>query len=173
MKNKLQIRPLEKDDLDFIHTMRTNPEVMDYWFKEPYATTESLTKWYESGQDSNLHRHFILNHMKEKVGYLALYNINDRHRNAEFAIMFDPAQQGNGYATKATRLIVEYAFNQLNLRKLYLYVDKVNEKAAHIYEKVGFRVEGDMREHYFVNGSYHDALLMSLFQEDYLKKQKI
>ncbi|MHA6251590.1 GNAT family N-acetyltransferase [Oceanobacillus sp. CAU 1775] len=170
MRNKLQLRPLEKEDLEFIYQMRTNPDVMDYWFKEPYATMESLKKWYEAGQDSDLHRHFILYHLKEKIGYLALYNINNRHRNAEFAIMFDPLQQGKGYATKATRMIVDYGFNQLNLRKLYLFVDKSNEKAAHIYEKVGFQIEGEMKKHYFVKGSYHDAVFMSLFQEDYMRK---
>ncbi len=171
MNDKLQIRPLEKEDLAFLYAMQTNPEVMDYWFEEPYTSIEKLIKSYEAGQDTDLHRHFILHQSGEKIGYLALYDIDNRHKHAEFAIMIDPSQQGKGYATEATRLIVEYGFNQLNLYKLFLYVDKLNEKAAHIYQKVGFQIEGDLKKHYFVNGSYHDVLFMSLFQEDYVNKQ--
>ena len=169
MKDNLGLRILEKEDLEFLYKMRTNPDVMDYWFEEPYTTMGKLIKSYEAGQDSNLHRHFILYHLKEKVGYIALFDIDGRHRNAEFAIMIAPSQQGKGYATDATRLIVEYGFNQLNLYKLFLYVDKLNEKAVHIYGKVGFQIEGELKKHYFVNGSYHNALFMSLFQEDYVK----
>lgn len=170
MENKLQLRPLEKEDLEFVYKMRTNPEVMDYWFEEPYTTMEKSIKSYEAGQDRDLHRHFILYHLKEKVGYLALYDIDSRHKHAEFAIMIDPSQQGKGFATDATRLIVEYGFNQLNLHKLFLYVDKINEKAVHIYQKVGFQIEGELKKHFFVNGSYHDALFMSLFQEEYVNR---
>ncbi len=168
MKENLQLRPLKKEDLAFLYDMRTNPDVMNYWFEEPYASMENLIKFYES-EGSDSHRQFILYHSNEKVGYMGLFNIDTRHRHAEFGIMITPSQQGKGYATEATRLIVEYGFNQLNLNKLFLYVDKHNEKAAHIYKKVGFKIEGDLKNHYFVNGSYHDVLFMSVFQEDYIK----
>ncbi|WP_087974231.1 GNAT family N-acetyltransferase [Oceanobacillus rekensis] len=168
MKDKLQLRPLEKEDLEFVYKMRTNPDVMDYWFEEPYTTMEKLMKSYEAGQDSDTQRQFILYHYKEKVGYLGLFGIDNRHRNAEFAIMIAPSQQGKGYATDATRLIVEYGFNQLNLHKLFLYVVKHNEKAVHIYQKVGFQIEGELKKHFFVDGDYHNALFMSLFREDYV-----
>ena len=171
MKDNLQLRTLEKEDLEFLYKMRTNPDVMDYWFEEPYTTMGKMIKSYEAGQDSDLHRHFILYHLNEKVGYIALFDIDSRHRNAEFAIMIDPSQQGKGYATDAIRLIIEYGFNKMNLHKLFLYVDKVNEKAVHIYRKVGFQIEGELKKHFFVNGSYHNALFMSLFQEDYVSKQ--
>ncbi|SDB83489.1 diamine N-acetyltransferase [Pelagirhabdus alkalitolerans] len=170
MEDKLHIRPLEKDDLEFIYKMRTNPEVMDYWCEEPYTTKEKLTKEYEEHINSRSHRAFILYHANDKVGFLALYGIDSRHRNAEFAIMFDPAQHGKGYAKKATRIMVDYAFNQLNLNKLSLEVVKQNEKAIHIYESVGFKVEGDLKQHYFVDGEYCDGLMMGLLREDYLKQ---
>ncbi|WP_042224687.1 GNAT family N-acetyltransferase [Oceanobacillus manasiensis] len=170
MNNNLHIRPYEKEDLEFMYKMRTNSDVMDYWFAEPYTTMEKLKKAYEELQESEANRQFILYHSDEKIGYVGLYGINLRHSFAKFAIMIDPEQQGNGYAEDATRLMVDYSFNQLNLHKLSLDVIKVNEKAIHIYEKVGFHVEGEQKKHYFVNGSYHDAYMMSLFQEDYVNQ---
>ena len=82
--------------------------------------------------------------------------------------MIAPEHQGKGYAADATRLTVEYGFNKVNLRKLYLYVDEINEKAVHIYKKIGFQIDGRLREHYFVNGEYHDAFVMSLLRKDYV-----
>ena len=47
-------------------------------------------------------------------------------------------------------------------------VDKDNKKAIHIYEKLGFQVEGVLRQEFFINGQYRDVTRMCLFQQDYL-----
>ncbi|MBR7552586.1 GNAT family N-acetyltransferase [Allobacillus sp. GCM10007491] len=167
MTKNLHLRPLEKSDLEFMHNMRVNSDVMDYWFEEPYTTLEKMNTMYENSQDNDSHRQFILYQNDERIGYVGLFDIETRHRNAEFGIMIAPEHQGKGYAADATRLTVEYGFNKVNLRKLYLYVDEVNEKAVHIYKKLGFQVDGTLREHYFVNGEYHDAYVMSLLRKDY------
>ncbi|WP_077328354.1 GNAT family N-acetyltransferase [Virgibacillus siamensis] len=167
MEQDLQLRPVEKNDLEFLHKLNNNPDVMKFWFEEPYLSMEKLKNMYEKSLDNTEHRQFILSLLDENIGYVGLFSIDDRHRNAEFGIMIDPSHQGNGYAGKATKLALEYGFNQLNLHKIYLYAAKKNEKAIHIYGKIGFQIEGEMKEHFFVNGSYHDAVVMSVFQRDY------
>ncbi len=57
---------------------------------------------------------------------------------AEFQIIIDPAHQGKGLATRAAKLAMDYGFSVLNLYKLYLIVDQENERAIHIYTKLGF-----------------------------------
>ncbi|MDQ0159457.1 GNAT family N-acetyltransferase [Alkalibacillus salilacus] len=166
MSEQLSIQPLQKDDLDFLYQMRINSDVMDYWFEEPYASKAQMIKSYEANLEQDSHRSFILYHGKEKIGYLGLFDLDWRHRHAEFAIMIDPAFQGNGYATRATELMIDYGFNQLNLHKLFLYVAQTNEKAAYIYEKVGFEREGFLKQHFFINGQYCDVIMMGLLQEN-------
>jgi len=170
MKEKLQLRPLEKEDLKFIYQMQINPDVSNYWCEEPYTTMEKLVKSYETSHEVDSYRQFILTRSNERIGFLAFYGIDPRHRHAEFAIMIDPSQQGQGYATDASRLLIEYGFNQLNLHKLYLSVVKYNEKAIHIYKKVGFQIEGELKEHYFIDGKYEDAYFMGLLRADYQGK---
>lgn len=171
MTNELKIRALEKEDIDFIHQMVNNPDIMSFWFEEAYKPKSQLEEEYMKHKDTSFARQFILEKNGERLGLVALYEINYVHRKAEFAIMIDPAFQGHGYATIATKLATDYAFNTLNLNKLFLIADAINEKAIHIYEKVGFNREAILKEEYFVKGRYHDAVIMSMFQDDFFKKE--
>lgn len=67
--------------------------------------------------------------------------INHVHRRAEFQIIISPEYQGKGLATRAAKLAMDYSFTVLNLYKLYLIQEQENEKAIHIYRKLGFRLK--------------------------------
>ena len=82
-------------------------------------------------------------------------------------ICIAPQAQGQGYATVATRLAIDYAFSVLNLRKIDLIVDKSNAAAIHVYEKCGFRHEAELIEEFFGNGQDHNALRMCMFQHEF------
>lgn len=103
-----------------------------------------------------------------KVGLVELVEINHVHRRAEFQIIIAPSHQGHGFASRAARLAMDYAFSVLNLYKLYLIVDIENEKAIHIYKKLGFHTEGQLIDEFFVNGEYRTAIRMCIFQPEYL-----
>lgn len=53
---------------------------------------------------------------------------------------------------------MDYAFTVLNLYKLYLVVDTENKKAIHVYKKLGFEVEGELKHEFFSNGEYRNCL---------------
>ena len=55
---------------------------------------------------------------------------------------------------------MDYAFSVLNIHKLYLHVDRDNGRAVRIYERCGFRAEGVLKDEFFVNGRYRDAVRM-------------
>src|SRR5699024_5462449 len=160
----------EKEDLPFLHNMLNNPDIVDYWFIEPYISKYKLEQDFEKQSDGETNREFILKDGEEKVGLASLYDISSRHRHAEYAIMIHPHHQGKGYAKQATKLIVDYGFYKLNLHKIFLLVAGSNEKAIHAYEKFGFQHEGVMKEEYFINGVYEDVHNMSIYQRDYINK---
>ena len=102
---------------------------------------------------------------------MELVEIDHIHRRAEFQIIIDPAHGAKATpapppAGDGLRLSV------LNLYKLYLIVDKENPKAIHIYSKLGFNVEGELIDEFFVNGEYRTVLRMCIFQPQYLAKFK-
>lgn len=167
MGGDLKLRPLEREDLKFVHRLNNDAKIMSYWFEEPYEAFVELQELYDKHIHDQSERRFILELDGQMVGLVELMEIDYIHRRAEFQIIIDPKFQGHGYAVSATKLAMKYAFHVLNLHKLYLVVDKVNEKAIHVYEKVGFIREGELIDEFFVDGTYHDAIRMCIFQHQY------
>ncbi|WP_322996035.1 spermidine N1-acetyltransferase [Castellaniella sp.] len=169
---KIKLRPLERVDLQFVHQLDNNAIVMRYWFEEPYATFTELQSLYDQHVHDQSERRFIVECEGEKAGLVELVEIDHVHRRAEFQIIIAPEYQGKGLAPRATKLALEYGFKVLNLYKIYLIVDQENKKAIHIYTKLGFQAEGQLKDEFFVNGEYRSVIRMSLFQQDHLKLHK-
>jgi len=164
----VKLRPLEREDLRFVHQLDNNASVMRYWFEEPYEAFVELSDLYDKHIHDQSERRFVIQCDGEKAGLVELVEINHVHRRAEFQIIISPEYQGKGLATKAAQLAMDYGFTVLNLYKLYLIVDKENEKAIHIYRKLGFQVEGELIHEFFINGEYRNTIRMCLFQHQYL-----
>ncbi|HMW53828.1 MAG TPA: spermidine N1-acetyltransferase [Rhodocyclaceae bacterium] len=169
MSEHLKLRPLEREDLRFVHELDNNESVMHYWFEEPYEAFVELCDLYDKHIHDQSERRFIVeNEHRQRVGLVELVEINHIHRRAEFQIIISPDHQGQGYASIATRLAMDYAFTVLNLYKLFLVVDVANTRAIAVYKKLGFREEGTLRHEFFVDGVYRDAYRMAAFQPEYL-----
>lgn len=169
MTKPIKLRPLEREDLRFVHDLNNNQFVMRYWFEEPYEAYVELCDLYDKHIHDQTERRFVIECNQELVGLVELVEINHIHRRAEFQIMIAPPYQSKGYAKMATHLAIQYAFSTLNLHKLFLIVDVNNQTAIDLYQKAGFKDEGVLRQEFFVNGEYRDAIRMALFQIDFLK----
>lgn len=168
----VKLRPLEREDLHFVHQLDNNASVMRYWFEEPYEAFVELSDLYDKHIHDQSERRFVVEHSGVKAGLVELVEINHIHRRAEFQIIIDPAHQGKGLASQAARLAMDYGFSVLNLYKLYLIVDKENEKAIHIYTRLGFNIEGELIHEFFINGEYRNTIRMCIFQHQYLEQHK-
>ncbi|AMO33261.1 spermidine N1-acetyltransferase [Lysinibacillus sp. fkY74-1] len=171
MLDSIKLRPLEREDLKYVHKLNNDSKIMSYWFEEPYESFVELQDLFDKHIHKQSERRFIVEDEKKIIGLVELVEIDLIHRNAEFQIIIDPNFQGKGYAFTVTTLAMKYAFNNLNLHKVYLLVDKQNEKAIHIYKKAGFSIEGELREEFFTGGSYRDALRMCIFQNEFHNKK--
>jgi RimJ/RimL family protein N-acetyltransferase len=79
----------------------------------------------------------------------------------------DPDYWNRGLGTDATRLVVNYAFRELNLYRVGLSVYAYNERAVHVYEKVGFVHEGRQRAALYRDGQRFDLLYMSVLRPEW------
>lgn len=170
MSDEIRLRPLEQEDLRFVHLLNNNASVMRYWFEEPFETFDELRSLYAEHIQDQSERRFVVVSQEERMGLVELVEINLIHRSAEIQIIIDPKFQGRGLASIAMNKALRYGFNVLNLHKVYLYVDKDNAKAVHIYAKLGFKPEGELVDEFFASGAYRTALRMYMLQPQYLEK---
>lgn len=105
---------------------------------------------------------------EQALGASGLHRINWLHRNAEWGIVIGrPDEWGKGYGREVARTMLNYAFNSLNLHRVYLRVDASNEKGVKAYEAAGFKHEGVAREAVFVDGAYVDQIVMAVLRHEW------
>ncbi|NPV77105.1 MAG: GNAT family N-acetyltransferase [Anaerolineae bacterium] len=80
-------------------------------------------------------------------------------------------RRGNGIGTQMMQRLIEVAFEDLGLHRLSLYVFDFNEPAINCYKKVGFKIEGHLRDFRKAgNNRYYSSYLMALLQPDWLQE---
>jgi diamine N-acetyltransferase len=123
-------------------------------------------RWYESAVSRSDAVFFsVVTEQDEYLGNVWLWGVHPVHRTAELRILLGPdAARGRGYGTQSCRLLLDFAFRQLNLNKVYLYVLESNVAARRAFEKAGFTEEGRLAQEFFVDGHYQDALRLAAFR---------
>ena len=97
------------------------------------------------------------------IGTCQLHSISTVHRNAELQIRIGEARaRGRGYGVEAVRMLVDFAFRDLNLHRVWLNVFATNTAALKTYVATGFTREGVLRDAAFVNGRYVDVVVMGI-----------
>lgn len=102
------------------------------------------------------------------VGNVDLRGLDAISRRGVIGIMIGEREfWSRGYGEDAMRAICRFGFADLDLHRLELMVAAFNPRAIRCYEKVGFTVEGRLRDHRYVAGRYYETLLMGLLREDF------
>lgn len=171
---KVALRGIEREDLAHIMGWLNDPDVTQFMIMGDRPThLELLTEeWEREIRNPRIVTFAIIENTGPKmVGWCGLYSIHPISRAAEFRIFIgDKGQWNKGLAQEATRLLIRYAFEKLNLNKIYLGVNASYTAAVTCYEKAGFKREGVLREEIFRNNQYYDAVRMSILKSEYIGK---
>ena len=135
------------------------------------ANLENYIDIYNNSKDGMLLGIFVKKPSKH-IGNITLHQIDWRNRYAEIGILIgDNKYRGKGYAAEAISLVSDHAFNKLNLHKLYAGMVKSNKASIRAFEKAGFKVEGILREHFYLNDEYLDCYRMGLLKSEYKNRK--
>lgn len=105
---------------------------------------------------------------REPVGVVSLINVSEANASADLSIILGPSEERDrGYGADAVRTLLDYAFGELELHRVALSVFEFNEAAIATYEKLGFRKEGRYREAVKRDGTFRDAILMSMLAPEW------
>lgn len=124
--------------------------------------------WFDGVQRRDDLRIFGIREEGRLVGTCQLHSIQPVHRSAELQIRIgDSKSRGRGVGTAATTRLLEIAFHELGLHRVYLHVFATNEPARRLYERLGFRVEGVQREAAWIEGAWIDVVLMAILADEF------
>lgn len=172
---RVRLRRIERADLPRFVAWLNDPELRDHLAAIYPLSQAQEEQWFESmlRQEPTQQPFAIDALLKPKakqwtlVGTISFHSVDWRHRTAELGLFIGPQELwGKGFGTDALRALVAFAFQELNLHRVWLRVYEENTRARRSYEKVGFVVEGRLRQDRFHGGRYTDTLVMGLLREE-------
>jgi RimJ/RimL family protein N-acetyltransferase len=106
----------------------------------------------------------------EFLGVATIRGIRSPHSRGRLGIsIYNPENRSKGYGTDATRVMLWIAFHILGLRSISLDTFPGNQRAVRAYEKCGFKRVGLLRKTEFMDGEYHDLLIMDILREEFMQ----
>ncbi|NHI88031.1 MAG: N-acetyltransferase [Candidatus Thorarchaeota archaeon] len=173
----VRLRPLEKSDLNEIMKFYNDYELKRLLGPPIVRSREYIAGWIEQVSQWTPWRegHLVMAIVqKETDDFLGIARIEDvlfPHSRAEIGIsIYDPEQRGKGYGTDSTLVTLWIGFNILGLHSIYLDTMEDNERSIHVYEKIGFKRVGVLRETEFINGGHKGLLIMDILRDEFLEK---
>jgi len=173
---KVRLRAYTKGDLEKARTYLNDPKVsrmLQIGIPFPFRP-EDEEKWYNSLELNGSGEYSFAIESKENGEYLGgcgMQRIDTKNRLTTVGIFLGDEHCGKGYGTDALQVLVDFCFNEVNLNKIKLFVFAFNKRAIACYRKIGFKLEGTLRQEIFRDGKYQDNLVMGLLFSDWQKRQ--
>lgn len=171
--NKTFIRPLEIEDAEAFYRWYNDQEV-NLWSSGAWPQNTLLSKDEIEDRffnpDSDEHRYAILDQQRELIGTIGFREVNTPAQSATlFIVIGNKKYWGHGYGPDALKTFLHFLFDQWNFHRLTLDTWDGNLRAIKAYEKLGFTLEGRLREARFVQGHYHDALIFGMLRSEFTR----
>lgn len=138
-------------------------------------TEKNQEDWFiQLSTDSNqfLFSIYLDNSSPCLIGYCGLTNVNFKNRTGEISFLLsttyvNDAEKYDQYFSSVLSLLSKYAFNDLNLNKIFSETYSFRRMHMSVLEKNGFHCDGVLRDHVYENGSYYDSYVHSLLSEEW------
>ena len=173
--NKVKLGPVTRENIESFLKWFNDPEITHYLVMYRPITRMEEEDWLENlkSREDNIHFSIVIlseDDSEKLIGNCGLHKIDWKNRVANVGIVIGEKEyQNKGLGTEAMKLLVQYGFITLNLNRIQLEVHKFNVRALMSYKKVGFKEEGVRRQAIYVNGEYHDSVIMGILKDEWEK----
>ncbi len=165
------LTPLNESDLDLLYEWQNSPKIRDLTMGFRFPVQKSTVRdWIKIVEEQNSKSQVVyaIRLKADLVGIVSLHQIQQYQRKSLFGIYLgDSVHHSKGVGFVATCLILDFAFNGLDFRKVSLEVVESNQSAINLYERIGFMNEGVKREEYFVGGKYLNTRLFGILNHEF------
>ena len=168
---RLYLRAVRREDLPLLVKWANDPDIRDLYSRRHFPVDEIEVSELIAQLHKRTDRVSLVICLNEgrAIGIIGVHSIDWKNRLGETEIAIGEKEfWSKGYGTEATMVLLHYAFDTLNLRKMHAAIYGFNTASQAYKKKCGYQVEGVQRQHVFKNGEYHDRILVAVFREDWL-----
>lgn len=165
------LRDIGEKDLDLMRVWRNAPAVRANMYTQHEISPEEHLAWWEKTKNRTDQKYLMYEMAGIPIGITAFTSIDTKNKNSAWAFYTSPsAPKGSG--SKMEYLMLEYAFNLLNLHKLYCEVLAFNESVIKLHQKFGFQIEGIFRDQYQNNDQYVNIYRLAILATEWECKRQ-
>ncbi len=166
------LRAIEKKDLTQLLEWRNDPSLRRYFREYRELSFEQQLVWFDEFTFNNRNTvmfSIIESERDQLLGACGLCYINWKDRNADFSIYigFQDLYIDSLYADDAAKLVMQFAFEELGLHRLWAEIYSFDEKKGRMFERLGFSLEGQHRDTHWTEGKWCDSLYYSKLLTEY------
>jgi RimJ/RimL family protein N-acetyltransferase len=172
--DRLLLRPFRAEDLDRLADWQSRPEVARFLYWEPRSREEAEAALAKRIAATRLeHDDDVVTLAVERredallLGDASIFLRSAEHRQVEVGYVFHPDAAGHGYATEATRALVDFAFTDLNAHRVFARTDARNTASAALLRRLGMREEAHFREAEIFKGEWGDELVFAILDREW------
>ncbi len=169
---RLHLRPLRERDARALFDIHSDPEFARYWSSAPWtelAQAEQLIRQDQLDLERGEHVRLGLVRRADEalLGTCTLYKIHPDNRRAELGYGLAPRYWGQGYASEAVGALLDWGFGPLDLNRVEADIDPENGASAKLLRRLGFQLEGRLRERWIVAGQVSDSAIYGLLAREW------
>ncbi len=173
---RLILRPFTLSDAFIVQKLAGNPKIAETTLNIPHPYENGMAEMWigthrESFNEGKGVTYAIVNKdSKELIGAIGLM-INLVHEKAELGYWIGLPYWGKGYCTEASKLLIDFGFNKLDLNKIYAKALVSNKNSWNVMEKVGMNYEGTLRQEVIKDGIAYDLKSYAILKDEYIKSK--
>jgi RimJ/RimL family protein N-acetyltransferase len=170
---RLLLRYPTLDDVDAFFDIHSDTETLKYWFEPAWTdraqSERRITRQLEALAKEEMAPFVVtLKSSGAVIGGTALHHIVPSCRRAEIGYIIGRSQWGKGYGAEAVRAVLCHGFGEMKLNRIEADIDPNNAASAKLLMKLGFQLEGTLRERWIVDGVVSDTGLYGLLARDFI-----
>jgi RimJ/RimL family protein N-acetyltransferase len=166
----VNLRPVDVTDVHRGHAWINDRDVARYVGHRYPLSMADEERWISEAPQNSARSVRLAIETKDGVhiGMIKLHDVYPEERRCGLRVMIgDKAYWSNGYGTDAIVTLLRFAFDEMNLNRVWLLVFDFNTRAYACYLKCGFREEGRLRQHYYHRGRYWDTIAMGILRNEF------
>ena len=168
----VSLRPLVEEDVPLLARWFFDPDVLQ-WLQisedPPHLRTlEAIRERFVMMRDDPFTEVWRIDAGGRPIGEIELVGIHQLQRRAEMHLSIgEKGVWGRGHGSRAVRLVLYHAFENLRLRRVFAMADADNARVIRLFEKCGLAREGLLREHRLRHGRPVDMVVMGLLGREH------